>query len=115
MANETILVTGATGKVGQRLVPRLLSWREPGDEIRVLVRTPEAAGHFAAAGAQTVVGDLTEAGDRKRALDGAALVVNVAATFRSPAVTEADMLAGARRSRMTSCARPGRAARARTR
>jgi nucleoside-diphosphate-sugar epimerase len=93
MANETILVTGATGKVGQRLVPRLLSWREPGDEIRVLVRTPEAAGHFAAAGAQTVVGDLTEAGDRKQALDGATLVVNVAATFRSPAVTEADMLA----------------------
>ena len=93
MANETILVTGATGKVGQRLVPRLLSWREPGDEIRVLVRTQEAAERFAAAGAQTVVGDLTEAADRERALDGAALVVNVAATFRGPAVTEADMFA----------------------
>jgi nucleoside-diphosphate-sugar epimerase len=93
MANETILVTGATGKVGQRLVPRLLSWREPGDEIRVLVRTREAADRFSAAGAQTVVGDLTEAADRKRALDGATLVVNVAATFRSPAVTEAGMFA----------------------
>ena len=61
MANDTILVTGATGKVGQRLVPRLLSWREPGDEIRVLVRTREAAERFAAAGARAVVGDLTEA------------------------------------------------------
>src|SRR6266568_4595321 len=49
---ETILVTGATGKVGQRLVPRLLSWREPGDEITVLVRTREAAERFAAAGAR---------------------------------------------------------------
>jgi len=93
MANETILVTGATGKVGQRLVPRLLSWREPGDEIRVLVRTREAAERFAAAGAQAVVGDLIEAADRKRALDGAALVVNVAASFRGPDVTEADMFA----------------------
>jgi nucleoside-diphosphate-sugar epimerase len=93
MTNETILVTGATGKVGLRLVPRLLSWREPGDEIRVLVRTREAAERFAAAGAQAVVGDLTEAADRKRALDGATLVVNVAATFRGPAVTEADMFA----------------------
>jgi nucleoside-diphosphate-sugar epimerase len=93
MANETILVTGATGKVGQRLVPRLLSWREPGDEIRVLVRTREAADRFAAAGAHPVVGDLTEAADRQRALDGATLVVNVAATFRSPAVTETEMFA----------------------
>jgi nucleoside-diphosphate-sugar epimerase len=93
MANETILVTGATGKVGQRLVPRLLSWREPGDVIRVLVRTREAAERFAAAGAQPTAGDLTDAADRKRALDGTTLVVNVAATFRGPAVTEADMFA----------------------
>jgi len=93
MANETILVTGATGKVGQRLVPRLLSWREPGDEIRVLVRTQEAAERFAAIGAQTVVGDLTEAADRKRALEGVTLVVNVAATFRGPELTEDDMFA----------------------
>lgn len=93
MANETILVTGATGKVGQRLVPRLLSWREPGDRISVLVRTPEAGERFTAAGARAVVGDLTEAADRKRALEGATLVVNVAAAFRGPALTEADMFA----------------------
>jgi nucleoside-diphosphate-sugar epimerase len=93
MANETILVTGATGQVGKRLVPRLLSWREAGDEIRVLVRTREAAEHFEALGARAVVGDITDAADRKRALDGVALVVNSAATFRSPQVTEADMYA----------------------
>ncbi|HWG23447.1 NAD-dependent epimerase/dehydratase family protein [Actinospica sp.] len=90
---EKILVTGATGKVGQRLVPRLLSWREPGDEVRVLVRSAEAAVRFEAAGAQAVVGDVTDAAARKRALDGATLVVNSAATFRDPARIAADMYA----------------------
>ena len=93
MANETILVTGATGQVGKRLVPRLLSWREPGDDIRVLVRTGEAAERFEALGAQAVIGDITEAADRKRALDGVALVVNSAATFRDPKIDEARMYA----------------------
>ena len=93
MTNETILVTGATGQVGRRLVPKLLNWREPGDVIRVLVRTPEAAERFTALGAQAVVGDVTEAADRKRALDGAAQVVNAAATFRGQGVTVADMYA----------------------
>jgi nucleoside-diphosphate-sugar epimerase len=93
MANETILVTGATGQVGRRLVPRLLSWREPGDAVRVLVRTREAAERFEALGAQAVVGDITEASDRKRALEGAALVVNTAATFRDPGVAEPDLYA----------------------
>ena len=50
MANETILVTGSTGQVGRRLVPRLLSWREPGDAVRVLVRAREAAERFEALG-----------------------------------------------------------------
>ena len=93
MANETILVTGATGQVGRRLVPRLLSWREPGDAVRVLVRTREAAQRFEALGAQAVVGDITEAADRKHALDGVALVVNAAATFRDPGVAESGMYA----------------------
>ena len=93
MANETVLVTGATGQVGRRLVPRLLAWRESGDAVRVLVRTPEAPERFEAAGAQAVVGDITDAADRERALDGAALVVNTAATFRDPGVGESAMYA----------------------
>lgn len=93
MANEAILVTGATGQVGRRLVPRLLSWRDPGDAVRVLVRAREAAERFEALGAQAVVGDITEAADRKRALDGVALVVNAAATFREPGIGESDMYA----------------------
>jgi nucleoside-diphosphate-sugar epimerase len=93
MTNETILVTGATGQVGRRLVPKLLNWREPGDQVRVLVRAPEAAARFEALGAQAVIGDVTDPADRRRALDGAALVVNSAATFRNEGVTADDMYA----------------------
>jgi nucleoside-diphosphate-sugar epimerase len=80
--SETILVTGATGKVGERLVPRLLAWRSAGDEVRVLVRTADAAARFEALGARAVVGDVTDAADRKQALDGVTVVVNSAAAFR---------------------------------
>ncbi|WP_156109958.1 NAD(P)H-binding protein, partial [Cryobacterium sp. MLB-32] len=37
MTSRRVLVTGATGYIGGRLVPRLL---EAGYEVRVLVRTP---------------------------------------------------------------------------
>jgi nucleoside-diphosphate-sugar epimerase len=90
-AHSAILVTGATGQVGRRLVPRLLGWREPNERIRVLVRTQEAADRFAALGAEAVVGDLRETEDRKRALDGVGVVVNSAATFRTPGLTADDM------------------------
>jgi len=86
-----ILVTGTTGQVGRRLVPRLLGWREPNEKIRVLVRTQEAAERFAALGADALVGDVREAEDRKRALDGVSVVVNGAATFRTPGLTADDM------------------------
>jgi nucleoside-diphosphate-sugar epimerase len=91
--HSAILVTGATGQVGRRLVPRLLGWREPDEHVRVLVRTQEAADRLAALGADAVVGDLRETEDRKRALDGASIVVNCAATFRTPGLTADDMYA----------------------
>ncbi|WP_042382450.1 NAD-dependent epimerase/dehydratase family protein [Streptacidiphilus melanogenes] len=78
----TILVTGATGQVGRRFVPRLLQWVRPDETVRVLVRGEESARHCTGLGAEAVLGDLREADDRKRALKGVDDVVNVAAAFR---------------------------------
>lgn len=76
------LVTGATGQVGRRFVPRLLQWSGADDTVRVLVRDQDRAEQFTALGAQAVIGDLREEADRAKALDGATAVVNVAAAFR---------------------------------
>jgi nucleoside-diphosphate-sugar epimerase len=77
-----ILVTGATGQVGRRFVPRLLQWRDAGDDVRVLVRDAARAEPFTALGAEAVLGDLREEGDRRKALAGADAVVHIAAAFR---------------------------------
>ncbi|MFF3978018.1 NAD-dependent epimerase/dehydratase family protein [Streptomyces sp. NPDC001828] len=76
------LVTGATGQVGQRFVPRLLRSGVPGDEVRVLVRDAARGERFAELGAQVVVGDLRDTDVLGKATDGADAVVNVAAAFR---------------------------------
>ncbi len=85
----TTLVTGATGQVGRRFVPRLLQWTEPGDTVRVLVRDAERGARFAELGAEVVLGDLRDETDRAKALAGADRVINVAAAFRNVPDTEA--------------------------
>jgi nucleoside-diphosphate-sugar epimerase len=77
-----MLVTGATGQVGRRFVPRLLQWRRPGNEVRVLVRDEARGASLAALGAQIAVGDVREGEDVRKALDGAGAVINIAAAFR---------------------------------
>ncbi|PRY69656.1 uncharacterized protein YbjT (DUF2867 family) [Glaciihabitans tibetensis] len=63
-----ILVTGATGYIGGRLVPRLI---ERGHTVRVMVRNPDRLTDVPWAGQVEVVkGDLTEAGDVTDALAG---------------------------------------------
>ncbi|GAA2335262.1 NAD(P)-dependent oxidoreductase [Streptomyces kunmingensis] len=76
------LVTGATGQVGRRFVPRLLQSAAPGDEVRVLVRDAARGERFAGLGAQVMVGDLRDAEVLGKATAGADAVVNVAAAFR---------------------------------
>ncbi|WP_442911022.1 NAD-dependent epimerase/dehydratase family protein [Kitasatospora sp. NBC_01266] len=76
-----ILLTGATGQVGRRFLPRLVQWAGP-DAVRVLVRDPARVAQAARAGVEVVTGDLREPGDRAKALAGATAVVNVAAAFR---------------------------------
>ncbi|MEU8484523.1 MULTISPECIES: NAD(P)-dependent oxidoreductase [unclassified Streptomyces] len=83
------LVTGATGKVGQRFLPRLLQNTAPGDRVRVLVRDAARGERFAALGADVVVGDLRDADVLGKATAGADAVVNVAAAFRGVSDEEA--------------------------
>ncbi|MGC0420789.1 NAD-dependent epimerase/dehydratase family protein [Embleya sp. AB8] len=74
----TVLVTGATGNIGTRFVPRLLAALTPHDTVRVLVRNADRAP----AGTEAVVGDLLAPTDRAKALAGVDVVVNLAAAFR---------------------------------
>ncbi|MEV6011334.1 NAD(P)-dependent oxidoreductase [Streptomyces sp. NPDC051976] len=83
-----ILVTGATGQVGRRFVPRLLQHAAtaaggaPADTVRVLVRDAARAEPLARLGAEAVTGELRDAGDVAKALAGVDGVVNIAAAFR---------------------------------
>ncbi|MCX4762049.1 NAD(P)H-binding protein [Streptomyces sp. NBC_01275] len=76
------LVTGTTGQVGRRFVPRLLAQAGPGERVRVLVRDAARAERFAELGAEVVVGDLRDAEALGKAVAGVDAVVNVAASFR---------------------------------
>jgi nucleoside-diphosphate-sugar epimerase len=75
----TILVTGATGRVGSRFVPRLL---QQGDPVRVLVRDRARAEPLERLGAEVVVGDVRDADARDGAVAGADAVIHIAAAFR---------------------------------
>jgi nucleoside-diphosphate-sugar epimerase len=78
----TILITGATGLVGERLVPRLV---EEGLACRVLLR----AGRNCPSGAMAVTGDMLDPSTLSEAVRGISAVVHLAAVFRSP---DADLI-----------------------
>lgn len=75
-----ILVTGATGKVGSRLVKRLA---QRGDQVRALVRDPaRAAGLHDEARVELARGDLLDVDSLAAAVRGVEAVVHCAAFFR---------------------------------
>ncbi|MFB6992099.1 MULTISPECIES: NAD-dependent epimerase/dehydratase family protein [unclassified Streptomyces] len=76
------LVTGVTGEVGRRFVPRLLKRTAPGDTVRVIVRDARRGERYAALGTEVVVGDLRDPEDVAKAVAGTDAVVNIAAAFR---------------------------------
>jgi uncharacterized protein YbjT (DUF2867 family) len=76
-----LLLTGATGSVGSRLLPRLL---ENGEDVRCLVREPRRLGGHRV-DVQIALGDLGEMSDPylvRQALRGVDTVVHLAATIR---------------------------------
>lgn len=76
-----LLLTGATGSIGSRLLPLLL---ERGDDVRCLVRDPRRLGERRV-DVQIALGDLGEMSDPylvRQALRGVDTVVHLAATIR---------------------------------
>ncbi|MGF1430625.1 NAD-dependent epimerase/dehydratase family protein [Kitasatospora sp. LaBMicrA B282] len=82
-----ILLTGATGQVGRRLLPRLVQWAD-GGAVRVLVRDAAALADAARAGVEVLTGDLRNPEDRARAVAGVDTVINSAAAFRGVPAAE---------------------------
>jgi len=68
-----VLVTGATGKVGHAIAAALA---ERGDEVRALVRAPEAAAGKLPPGVGAVRGDVTDPATLPAAVAGCELVFN---------------------------------------
>jgi UDP-glucose 4-epimerase len=73
----TILLTGVTGLVGARLLPRLVA---AGHDCRILVRDPQAAP----AGVAAVVGNLFDTASLAAAVKDVTAVIHLAAVFRTP-------------------------------
>jgi len=77
---KTILVTGATGFIGRRLLPRLVT----GDQhVRVLVRDPDRLPHDLRPRVEIVRGDLGDAGVADRAVTGVTHVLHLAALAKA--------------------------------
>lgn len=75
-----ILVTGATGKVGCRLVPRLIA---RGYDVSILVRDKTKATELIERGATAITGDLYEPATLPPAVAGMDAVIHLAALFRT--------------------------------
>ena len=74
-----ILVTGATGFVGPKIVH---AFRAEEREVRALVRRPESAARLAGWGAELATGDVTDAASVEAAAQGCTHVVHLVAIIR---------------------------------
>jgi uncharacterized protein YbjT (DUF2867 family) len=74
-----ILVTGATGFIGPRVVHAL---RAHGHDVRALVRSNERGSQVAGLGAELAIGDVTDPASLRAAVDGCARVVHLVAIIK---------------------------------
>ena len=72
----TVLITGATGLVGERLLPRLV---ETGFACRALLRAGKSCPH----GSEAATGDILDPSTLPNAVRGVAAIVHLAAVFRT--------------------------------
>jgi NADH dehydrogenase len=101
-----LLLTGATGSIGSRLLPLLL---ERGEEVRCLVRDPRRLGERRV-DVQIALGDLGEMGDPyvvRQALRGVDTVVHLAATIRDQPSHRIEELNGLATVRLLQAAEAG--------
>ncbi len=70
-----VLVTGASGTIGRRLVPALVA---AGRQVRAMTRSGAAARAAAAAGAEPVCGDVTDPASLSAAVRGCQVVIHAA-------------------------------------
>ncbi|CAB4916745.1 unannotated protein [freshwater metagenome] len=103
-----IIVTGATGALGSRIVDRLLE-RVPAERVGVSARDPEKAAGLAGRGVRVRAGDFTDPASLEHAFEGAEQVLVVSAAIRGPGAAAANIAAidaaagaGARRILYTS-------------
>ncbi|ANY09554.1 DUF2867 domain-containing protein [Pseudonocardia sp. HH130630-07] len=83
-----VLVVGATGYIGSRLVPRLL---DAGHDVRVLARTPRRVDEHPWAGrAEVLAGDARNPADVRRACAGVGAVVHLVHAMDGPGYADRD-------------------------
>ncbi len=101
-----LLLTGATGSIGSRLLPLLL---ESGEDVRCLVREPRRLG-ARRVDVQIALGDLGEMSDPylvRQALRGVDIVVHLAATIRDQPPRRIEELNGLATVRLLRAAERG--------
>jgi NAD(P)H dehydrogenase (quinone) len=76
-----IVVTGASGELGRRVIARLLE-TVPARDVTASVRDPGAVGHLADRGVRVVRADYTEAATLHDAFEGASRVLIVSSSTR---------------------------------
>ncbi len=73
--SKPILITGASGKTGQRMVASIV---KRGGTVRAFVRCPEAGNYLKQAGAAEIaIGDLMDHDSLERAMTGAGQVLHI--------------------------------------